>query len=229
MFHLSLFATVLFIGSFNSVLNLPRQNDPIENPGHSRRLFQGDIYLRTGTLSKDRFATKHEWLRWPNAVVPYTLDQIYSESEKQLIRSAMDEFEKQTCIKWIEKTDEDNYVEIYSEMGCYSDLGRIGGVQYLSLESPDCMEKGVIMHEMMHALGFLHEQSRFDRDEYVQVTSSIVPRKVNQGRHRASTTAQDYHLALSAWQVDNGFSACSRPCYCVWKNNFQANALQQSA
>ncbi|GFT54880.1 zinc metalloproteinase nas-13, partial [Nephila pilipes] len=52
---------------------------------------------------------------------------------------------------------------------CYSDLGRNGGVQSLSLESPDCMKKGVIMHEMMHALGFLHEQSRFDRDEYVQV------------------------------------------------------------
>ncbi|GFQ97677.1 zinc metalloproteinase nas-15 [Trichonephila clavata] len=169
MFPLSLFATVLLIGFFDAVLNLPRQPYPIENLGHNRRLFQGDIYLRNLTLSEDRFATKHEWLKWPNGVVPYTLDEIYSESEKQLIRSAMDEFEKRTCIKWIEKTDEDNYVEIYSEMGCYSDLGRTGGVQSLSLESPDCMEKGVIMHELMHALGFLHEQSRFDRDEYVQV------------------------------------------------------------
>ncbi|GFY49309.1 metalloendopeptidase [Trichonephila inaurata madagascariensis] len=120
--------------SFNSVLNLPRQKDPIENR-HSRRLFQGDIYLRNGTLR--RFATKHEWLRWPNAVVPYTLDQIYSESEKQLIRSAMDEFEKQTCIKWIEQTNEDNYVEIYSEMGCYSDLKR---GYYLSFD-PTALKK----------------------------------------------------------------------------------------
>ncbi|GFT09957.1 zinc metalloproteinase nas-15 [Nephila pilipes] len=132
-------------------------------------LFQGDIYLRNGTLTQDRFATKLKSLRWPNGIVIYTLDEIYSESEKALLRSAMDEFEKQTCIKWVERTEEDNYVEIYSEMGCWSELGRVGGVQSLSLESPDCMKKGVIMHEMMHALGFLHEQSRFDRDEFVKV------------------------------------------------------------
>ncbi|GFT12160.1 metalloendopeptidase, partial [Nephila pilipes] len=88
----------------------------MENLGH-RHLFEGDINLRNGTLSKDRFATKQEWLRWPNGIVPYTLDEIYSESEKALIRSAMDEFEKHTSIKWVEMTDEDNYVEIYSEMG----------------------------------------------------------------------------------------------------------------
>lgn len=32
-----------------------------------------------------------------------------------------------------------------------------------------CMVKGVIMHELMHALGFLHMQSHPDRDSYVKV------------------------------------------------------------
>ncbi|PRD21458.1 UNVERIFIED_CONTAM: nas-14 [Trichonephila clavipes] len=52
---------------------------------------------------------------------------------------------------------------------CWSEWGRRGEIQALSLESPICFEKGIILHEMMHTLGFLHEHSRFDRDKYIEV------------------------------------------------------------
>ncbi|KAG8194532.1 hypothetical protein JTE90_013280 [Oedothorax gibbosus] len=139
---------------------------PNENYGD---FFHGDIFFRNGTFPKDRFATTRQSARWPNGVVPYIFDDIYSEEDKEIIRSAMAEFEKETCIKWVERTDEDFYVEILVENGCWSELGRVGGVQSLSLESPTCMKKGVILHEMMHALGFYHEHSRTDRDDYVTV------------------------------------------------------------
>lgn len=41
-----------------------------------------------------------------------------------------------------------------------------------------CEAKEVIVHEILHALGFYHEQSRADRDEFVEIFwKNIKPRK----------------------------------------------------
>ncbi|APJ03691.1 hypothetical protein AXG55_07140 [Silvanigrella aquatica] len=44
-----------------------------------------------------------------------------------------------------------------------------GGNQKLILNSKKCMKLGTILHELMHSLGFYHEQSRYDRDRYIIV------------------------------------------------------------
>ena len=51
---------------------------------------------------------------------------------------------------------------------CFSYIGRLGGKQTLSLVN-GCLVERVIIHEFVHALGFFHEQSRPDRDTYIQV------------------------------------------------------------
>ena len=55
---------------------------------------------------------------------------------------------------------------------CYSQIGRHGtlsGYQEISLTIPGCMEHHIVVHEMMHAVGFGHEQNRWDRDHYITV------------------------------------------------------------
>ncbi|RXG66010.1 Zinc metalloproteinase nas-14 [Armadillidium vulgare] len=81
----------------------------------------------------------------------------------------MAEIESQTCVRFVPKSLLDvNFVYIQKGKDCASNVGRVGGGQPLSL-SPRCIQYGIILHELLHALGFWHEQSRYDRRRFVDI------------------------------------------------------------
>lgn len=53
---------------------------------------------------------------------------------------------------------------------CYSWVGRQGnGGQTVSLSRQGCLYHNTVQHELLHALGFNHEQTRSDRDNHIRV------------------------------------------------------------
>ena len=58
---------------------------------------------------------------------------------------------------------------------CASRVGRLGGKQEILIGSVQAKCKvGNLIHELGHTLGFFHEHSRPDRDDYVKVAFDLV-------------------------------------------------------
>ncbi|XP_061429676.1 blastula protease 10-like [Lethenteron reissneri] len=120
-------------------------------------------------------------LRWPLAVVPYSLDPMLSVAALNGIRAAMASWEDNTCIRFVPRevaalrgVTHSNYVALKPLSGCWSFVGMIGvGEQVVSI-GRGCEGVGTVAHELGHAVGYVHEQSRPDRDAFISVQEGNV-------------------------------------------------------
>ncbi|EDO49312.1 predicted protein, partial [Nematostella vectensis] len=122
---------------------------------------------------------KSEHRLWDNKVVPYVISDDLRDESKDFVESAIEEWKNHTCINLREKEEGDSdYIEFVYEGGCSSYVGKIGGKQTISVgsDSGTTCRHGNIVHEIAHSLGYFHEHSRPDRDDYIQVKwSNIMP------------------------------------------------------
>jgi len=152
-------AIVLVATAVSAISPRERSRLALQNPD----LFQGDIL---GIDPDDKNVIPHQNMRWTNAQVPYVLDNSVA-NQRALILSAMQDYHSNTCVRFVPRTTQTNYIKVFSGQGCYSYVGMINrGMQEVSLGN-GCMYRGTIVHEFGHALGFYHEQNRSDRDQYL--------------------------------------------------------------
>jgi Astacin (Peptidase family M12A) len=109
--------------------------------------------------------------KWPGGIVPFEIDQssFSSGDQPQWIRDAMAEWQKTGVVHFRRKDDHDQNFIIFKNNGdvCQSRIGMRPGGQLVEI-GPRC-KYHYILHEIGHALGLLHEQSRSDRDQHVRV------------------------------------------------------------
>ncbi|CAG7823536.1 unnamed protein product [Allacma fusca] len=96
--------------------------------------------------------------------------------------------------------------------GCFSMIGKRGGPQTLQV-GPDCMKRGSIIHEFLHAAGFAHEHQRKDRDQYIDINYKYIRESLQiqfrlLGKTHNTLTSYDYKSILHY----SARADCISPC-----------------
>ncbi|CAF1452459.1 unnamed protein product [Adineta ricciae] len=144
--------------------------------------FEGDMIFHDGfdpTIeSTSRGVAIWGPRRWSKNTVPYDLSLITNAGHRKIIEDAMATLTRITsspvtgkaCVTFRPKLpNERNILKVNYGTGCGATVGFSYAPNEMSLAYPGCFHSGIIQHELMHVIGFYHEQSRPDRDLYVDV------------------------------------------------------------
>lgn len=187
---------------------LDRTGAPLEvvyEVQHGHAIWEGDIDLgpaewisRTAEEARTRrtdagarlgVAIDGSSYRWSNGVVPYVIQS--SLPNKARVTDAMAHIVANTNkISFVQRTNQANYIEFRTSTGCSSSVGRVGGRQYVNLA--DGCSTGNTIHEILHALGMYHEQTRCDRDTFVTIHTANITTGYEHNFTKKCTGASDY-------------------------------------
>ncbi|XP_077173535.1 meprin A subunit alpha [Paroedura picta] len=135
-------------------------------------LFEGDILL-----PKERGALRNKSFRW-KLPIPFILDNNLELNAKGVILKTFEGFSLKSCVQFKPYEGESSFIRFVKNEGCWSTMGDTKTGQNLSV-GIGCDNKGIVLHEILHSLGFYHEQARTDRDDYIKIWwDHIVPDQV---------------------------------------------------
>lgn len=183
-----------------------------DEAGLEEDLFEGDIALADFQLDEFQIfdirntsrarRQAQKGRRYPtntwgsNPVISYYIDPSYPQTglNRAAIQKAIAYWQENTCIQFRQSSSAKDRIKFIYDQGCWSYVGRIGGEQEISIGN-GCGSIGTVAHELSHAIGIFHVQSRYDRNDYVLVNSgNINPKMMNNFDIESPSTSDNYGL-----------------------------------
>ena len=153
----------------------------LQNFDDDTYIFQGDILLSKKEAESlvlfsdlpqlEARGTDDNSLYWSNGIIPYTFAPDLPETLKTRILDAMSDWESNTPIRFVQRTDQSKYVSIVvlddsDTAGGYSTLGCVSNAK-IKLKSTSSYS--LALHELGHTIGLIHEYERADRDDHIKI------------------------------------------------------------
>ncbi len=134
-------------------------------------IFEGDIIIgKSDTYNKDA-GRPGQSFRWNRGEIPYEIEANHPNRDD--ILNAIGIINQSTVLCLSPRYNENDFVRFKFGGGCSSRVGRQKGQQNISITNCSI---GSIQHEILHAAGMYHEQSRSDRDDFVRINYDNITR-----------------------------------------------------
>ncbi|WP_211220075.1 Dot/Icm T4SS effector Zinc-dependent metalloprotease LegP, partial [Smaragdicoccus niigatensis] len=138
-------------------------------------VFEGDIVL--GALEEVQTPEDLEGIGttgtlWLNATIPFEIDDALTDQRR--VTDAIAHWHANTHLRFTPRSAQADFVRFVPSDATRSRVGRQGGRQDIEVSAD--APTGSVIHEMGHTIGLWHEQSREDRNTFIDVRfDNIIP------------------------------------------------------
>lgn len=160
-----------------NIENIEKISSENEEEETNKTTVIGDMYLDEDQVkylfspeSSTRLALGDPLAKWPNSTVIYSIEKSVDYKAKQTFMKAIEYIKNISCIRFEEKNAKTkHYILVKKGKACSSKVGfRQKGAQVMIIDGNLC-SFGSILHELLHALSFLHMHTANNRDEYIEI------------------------------------------------------------